>query len=396
MTRAFTFLAWGLLLLSLTACSQRQTPETVTTSPSPVGVPPPLSTRALPPSPQQQPALLPAESPHKIGLLLPLSGPHENLGKGMLHAAEMALFEIEASSVTLLPQDTAQGGAFQAALKALDEGAELLVGPLFAAEVEAVKPLLAARRINLISFSTDQNVASSRTFILGFLPSQQIERITQFAKERGFTKIAALTPEDQYGQLINQTLKKLHMKGDIQVLGIIPYTKGDILEGNPGNERILEEIGLYKAKGMEALLIPEGGENLAYLMAILKPQLPLQILGSGQWDTAETFQNAAMGLEGGLFPSTASQERQSFEVRYREAYGQEPPRIATLAFDAIALAVNLAEKGYSVENLTFFEGFFGMDGLFRLTPHGLNERGLAVLEVTASGFRTVSPAPETF
>jgi ABC-type branched-subunit amino acid transport system substrate-binding protein len=314
----------------------------------------------------------------------------------MLQAAEMALFETGSSSVTLLPQDTAQGGAHKAALKALDAGAELLVGPLFAAEVEAIKPLLHTRHVNLISFSTDQSVASPHTFVLGFLPSQQIERITQFAKEKGLTRIAALTPEGQYGQLINQTLRKLHVKGDIQLLGIIPYTKGDILEGNPGNIRILEDIELYKTKGMEALLIPEGGENLAYLMAIVKPQLPFQLLGSGQWDTAETFRNASLGLEGGLFPSTTSQERQSFEARYREAYGQEPPRIATLAFDAIALAVSLADKGYTAQHLTFFEGFSGMDGLFRLTPQGLNERGLAVLEVTPSGFKTVSPAPETF
>jgi ABC-type branched-subunit amino acid transport system substrate-binding protein len=390
MTRAFNFLVGGLLLLSLTSCSQKQAPETVMTPP------PVVVEKSLPPLPQEKPAPLPVVTTHKIGLLLPLSGPHEALGRGMLQAAEMALFETGSSSVTLLPQDTAQGGAHKAALKALDAGAELLVGPLFAAEVEAIKPLLHTRHVNLISFSTDQSVASPHTFVLGFLPSQQIERITQFAKEKGLTRIAALTPEGQYGQLINQTLRKLHVKGDIQLLGIIPYTKGDILEGNPGNIRILEDIELYKTKGMEALLIPEGGENLAYLMAIVKPQLPFQLLGSGQWDTAETFRNASLGLEGGLFPSTTSQERQSFEARYREAYGQEPPRIATLAFDAIALAVSLADKGYTAQHLTFFEGFSGMDGLFRLTPQGLNERGLAVLEVTPSGFKTVSPAPETF
>lgn len=390
MTRVFNFLMWGVLILGLSSCSQKQAPETIVIPP-PVVTPPPQD-RPLPPLPTRS---VPRATSHKVGLLLPLSGPHENLGKGMLHAAEMALFETGSSSVTLLPQDTAHG-AHQAALKALDEGAELLLGPIFSSEVETIKPLLHARNVNLISFSTDQSVASNRTFILGFLPSQQIERITLFAKEKGLTKIAALTPNDQYGQLIAHTLKTLHARGDIQLLGITQYTKGDILEGNPGNARLLEEIELYKTKGLDALILPEGGENLGYLMAILKPQLPLQILGSGQWDTLTTLQNATAGLEGGIFASTTSQERQSFETRFKEAYGYEPPRIATLAFDATALAISLADKGYTLQNLTFSEGFSGMDGLFRLTPQGFNERGLAILEVTPAGFRTVSPAPESF
>lgn len=390
MTRAFNFLMWGVLILGLTSCSQKQAPEMMTT-PSPVIAPP----QEVPLPPLPEPTPVPSTTSHKVGLLLPLSGPHENLGKGMLQAAEMALFETGSSSVTLLPQDTAQG-AHQAALKALDEGAELLLGPIFATEVEAIKPLLHARNVNLISFSTDQNVASNRTFILGFLPSQQIKRITHLAKEKGLSKIAALTPDDQYGRLVGHTLKTLHSRGDIQLLGIIQYTKGDILEGNPGNARLLEEIELYKTKGLDALILPEGGENLGHLMAILKPQLPLQILGSGQWDTPTTLQNATVGLEGGLFASTTSQERQNFEARFKAAYGYEPPRIATLAFDATALAISLADKGYTLQNLTFAEGFSGMDGLFRLTPQGLNERGLAVLEVSSSGFRTLSPAPESF
>lgn len=393
MTRAFNFIIWGILILGLTSCSQKQAPETMVTSP-PVVAPPPKE-MPLPPLPKPANRPLPTPTSHKVGLLLPLSGPHENLGKGMLQAAEMALFETGSSSVTLLPQDTAQG-AHQAALRALDEGAELLLGPIFSAEVEAIKPLLYARNVNLISFSTDQNAASNRTFILGFLPSQQIERITHFAKEKGLSKIAALIPDDQYGRLINHTLKTLHSRGEIQLLGIIQYTKGDILEGNPGNARLLEDIALYKTKGLDALLIPEGGENLGHLMTILKPQLPLQILGSGQWDTPTTLQLAAAGLEGGVFASTTSQERQSFEARFKETYGYEPPRLATLAFDATAIAASLADKGYSLQNLTFSEGFSGMDGLFRLTPQGLNERGLAILEVSSSGFRTISPAPETF
>lgn len=386
MTRMLRFLMWGGLLIGLTSCGPKapQTPPVVTPPPTIKPVPPVLS-----PLPTPEPALI----THKIGVLLPLSGPHADLGQGLLEAAELALFEGESSSIALVPQDTARD-AHAAAQKALNEGAELLLGPVFAPEVTKIKPLLSSRQVNLICFSTDQTVAGHGTYVLGFLPSQQIERIVEYAKEKGLTKIAALTPQDQYGKLIDQTLRQLETQGRIQLLGITHYEKGDILDGNPGNSRILEEVTTYKSQGVDALLIPEGGENLALLMRLLGPQGSLKILGSGQWDTPETLH--IPGLEGGLFASTNPDGRENFEARFQKAYGHPPPRIAGLAYDAIALALALADKGYTSDNLTFSQGFAGTEGLFRLTPEGLNERGLAVLEVNPSGFRIASPAPQSF
>ena len=210
MTRTCRSLMWGILLIGLTSCGHRQAPEMVPTPRPPISRP---KVKPVPPVSEPAPIPEPAQPQfHKIGLLLPLTGEHAHLGKRLLDASEMALFEAGNSSVTLLPQDTAQG-AHQAALKALDEGAELLVGPIFAAEVEAVKPLLSARNVSLVCFSTDQNVAGNGTFILGFLPVQQIERVLSFAKEKGLSKIAALTPEGQYGRHIDQILKRLESQG---------------------------------------------------------------------------------------------------------------------------------------------------------------------------------------
>jgi branched-chain amino acid transport system substrate-binding protein len=378
------------ILLGLTSCGQKSVPET-TMAPQPQAP----QAKPLPPADVPPPTPVPAPTKgHKIGLLLPLSGPHADLGKGMLDAAEMALFETQSTSVTLLPQDTAKG-AHQAALKALGEGAELLLGPVFASEVEAVRPLLSARNVSLIAFSTDQSVAGNGSYIIGFLPSQQLERALTFSKEKGVTLFAALTPDNQYGQLIDKTLKHLDALGKIQLLGITHYTKADLLEGNPGNARILEEVSAYKTKGVEALVIPEGGENLAHLATLLNAQLPLKIIGSGQWDSSDTLRLSSF-LKEGIFASTDPQERQNFDTRFQSAYGYKPPRIATLSYDAVALAVALADKGYTPQNLTFSQGFSGIEGLFRLNSQGLNERGLSVLEVTPSGFRTLSPSAASF
>jgi hypothetical protein len=41
-------------------------------------------------------------------------------------------------------------------------------------------------------------------------------------------------------------------------------------------------------------------------------------------------------------------------------------------------------------------GFAGVNGVFRFLPNGLNERGLAVLEVRADRFAVIDPAPTSF
>jgi branched-chain amino acid transport system substrate-binding protein len=386
-TRALKSFFFGILILGLTSCSHRTEPEV-----APPAKPVTPQVKPVKPAPvkKQEPT---GPQTHKVGLLLPLSGPQADLGKGMLQAAELALFETGTTNVTLLPQDTNKG-AQVAVQKALDQGAELLLGPLFAADVQAVKPIARGRNISIVSFSTDHTIAGQGAYVLGFLPSQQIQRVASYAKEKGQTKVAAFTPNDQYGRLVDQTLKSLASNGSIQLLGITHYSRGDILEGNPGNAQLLEEMTSYKSKGVDAVIIPEGGENLAHLMRLLSPQKPFTVLGSGQWDASET--RSVPGIEGGIFASTDTLERQSFESRFRQAYGHTPPRLATLAYDATALAIALSDKGYTAQNLTFSQGFAGIDGLFRLTPQGLNERGLAVLEVNSSGFKTISPAPSSF
>ncbi|EKE10296.1 MAG: extracellular ligand-binding receptor [uncultured bacterium] len=389
MTRLFRFFMWSVLLIGLTSCGHQQPSETIIERKPPVAVP-----QKKPQVEAPKPTLQVPMS-HKVGLLLPLTGSHAKLGNHLLQAAELSLFEMGPSSLTLLPQDTTQGGAHKAALRALDAGAELLLGPLFAEDVKAIRPLVASRKVNLISFSTDQGVAGNGVFILGFLPSQQINQASNFAKTKGLTKVAALTPEDGYGKLVDQTLKQLNSQGKIKLLGITHYARGDILEGNPGNSRIKDEVSQYKSKGLQALFVPEGGENLSHLLKLLISQMPLTIVGSGQWDTQDTL-DLAFDLKENFFASPDPETRGQFIRRYEEVYGEKPPRIASLAYDAVALSAALVDKGYTQQNLTLPQGFMGMDGLFRLTPQGLNERGLAILEVTSIGFKTLNPAPRSF
>jgi branched-chain amino acid transport system substrate-binding protein len=151
--------------------------------------------RVAPPEEQAQPAepVLPPEV--RVGLLLPLSGPAEGLGRDMLEAAQMALFDVGENDLVLLPRDTGgtPAGARAAAAEVIEQGAEVILGPLFGPAVAAVSPLAAQADIRVLAFSNDASVATDGTFLLGFRPEEQVRRVVDYALASGM--LARPAPE---------------------------------------------------------------------------------------------------------------------------------------------------------------------------------------------------------
>src|SRR5581483_5867545 len=108
----------------------------------------------------------------RVGLILPLSA-QGNAGvaaQSMKNAAEMAIAEFKNPDIQLLVKDdggTPQG-AQQAAQQSLDEGAQIIVGPLFAQSVSAAAQVARPRGVPIIAFSTDANVAARGVYLLSF------------------------------------------------------------------------------------------------------------------------------------------------------------------------------------------------------------------------------------
>ena len=123
----------------------------------------------------------------RVGLLLPLSGPAEALGRDMLDAAQMALFDVGENELVLLPRDTAgtPAGARTAAADVIEQGAEVILGPLFGPAVAAVSPLAAQADIRVLAFSNDASIATDGTFLLGFRPEEQVRRVIDYALASG-------------------------------------------------------------------------------------------------------------------------------------------------------------------------------------------------------------------
>ena len=361
----------------------------------------PTTSTPAQPSAEPPPAAAIGTGQVRIGLILPLSA-QGNAGiaaASMKNAAEMALAEFKDPNIQLLVKDdggTPQG-AQAGAQQALDEGAELIIGPLFAQSVSAVASIARPRNIPVIAFSTDASVAARGVYLLSFLPESDVRRIVEYAAARGKRSFAALLPDNGYGAVVEAALQQevARRGGRVVTLEKYPLDPGRMSEAARRVAQSANQVdSILLADGADA--VPQVVQSLAASGVNLKR---VQLLGTGLWDDPRVFQTAQ--LEGGWFAAPESSGFRNFANRYRSRYGQDPVRTATLAYDAVALVAALVKQQpglqrFSEQTLTSPSGFAGIDGIFRFRPDGTNERGLAVLRVTPNGGQPVSPPPRAF
>jgi branched-chain amino acid transport system substrate-binding protein len=336
----------------------------------------------------------------KVALILPLSGTGNAAvaAQSMKNAAEMALAEFKSPDMQLLVKDDAgtAPGAQQAAQQALDEGAEIILGPLFALSVGPVAQLARSRNVPVIAFSTDANVAAHGVFLLSFLPESDVERIIGFAATQGKKSFAALVPDNAYGTVVEGAFKAAVARRNGRVVALEHYP----LDRNQmqGPARTIAQA----SNRADAIFIPDGADAVPTVVQALTAggidTKRVQLLGTGLWEDAQIFSTPA--LDGAWYAGPDSTGFRNFSARYRTRYGQDPVRTATLAYDAVALVAALIKtqgaQRFSEDTLTNASGFTGIDGLFRFKQDGTNQRGLAVLRVSPTGGQVVSPPPKGF
>jgi len=355
----------------------------------------------------QQPAAAPAGPPQqsmvagngqvKVGLILPLSaaGNAGVAALSMKNAAEMALAEFQNPNIQLLIKDDAGSaqGASQGAQQALGEGAEIILGPLFAASVPATAQVAHGRNVSCIAFSTDSSVAGRGVYLLSFLPESDVNRIVEYAASTGKRSFAALLPDNAYGNVVELAFKQAVARRGGRVAVFEKY----------GADRATPARTVAQALAQaDALLLADDGDSVVAtadaLTAAGANLRNIQMLGTGLWDNPRVLASAS--LQGGLFAAPDPSGFRAFAGRYRTRYGAEPVRTATLAYDSVALVAALARtqggQRYSPDVLTNPSGFAGIDGLFRFRADGTNERGLAVMRVGSGGSVPVAGSPKSF
>jgi ABC-type branched-subunit amino acid transport system substrate-binding protein len=251
----------------------------------------------------------------------------------------------------------------------------------------------------MIAFSSDEKVAGGGVYLLSFLAGRDVPRIVSYAASRGKHNFALLIPQSPYGRLAEEAFARSMGRsgGQAVIRATFPPNDANAMLGP-----VRQVANAMKAGQADALFLPAGPEDLQSLAPLLASNgvtsKGLQFLGTGQWDYPSIGRETA--LVGGWFPAPDPKGWSDFVGKYAKTYGSTPPRIASLGYDAVSLAVSLSPnppgQRYTATTLTRGSGFAGVDGLFRLLPDGTSERGLAILEVREYGPQVMEPAPNNF
>jgi len=359
----------------------------------PRGAPPPPPIAKPAPKPINPNGLPEDVARHRIALLVPLSGPNAAVGQSIADAAAMALADTGGKALRITNYDTAQG-AEAAARKALADGNKVFLGPLLSEDVHAVEGLAAAAGVPVISFSNDADAAGDDVWLLGFSPAQSIDRVVRFARSKGLTRFAGLTPPGIYGRNAANMLIRTAEAAGGSVVAMQSYQR------SPAS--LAAAIKTISKEKFDAVLIADSGRIAIASAPLIRKSsgAAVRILGTELWNTEPSLNNAP-AMAGAWFASVDDSLFKQFVSRYRARYGRTPYRLASLGYDAVLLTVRIAKDWrvgdrFPVDALADEGGFSGVDGAFRFAKGHIAERALAVHQLGAGGGTIVSPAPQGF
>ena len=337
----------------------------------------------------------------RIALLLPLSGSAAPIGQAMQQAAEMALFDTGAKELALAAYDSGESAetATEAYRKARTDGVALVLGPLFGTSAKALAPLVNQGGANVVSFSNDESAAQRGVWIMGIAAPPQVRRVVDYSVDAGIKRFAAFAPQTSYGEQMVRTLESHVAVRGGTVAGVELY--------DPNSADLVTAAKRLAERGSRARAgSPCSCRWRRPACRRRFPRWPPPASTTSPHNSsapacgtcpmsAPTRWRAVPGM-----PRPIRPRRADFERRFVATYGRPPNRLATLAYDGVSLAGNLARLkpggDFSAEAITNPNGWSGVDGIFRFLPDGRSERALAVIEVQSGRGTVVGPAPTTF
>lgn len=381
----------------MAACATAPGPAT----PPPPGPPPPVT---APPEAQVQtrdgvtPPFMRGREIVRVGLLLPFSlRPQE--AAALYNAAELALFDHGSQNTLLIPRDAGSDeiSANAAARALVNDGADIIIGPVLREGVAGASNVARANNIPVIGFSSDRTVAGNGVYLLSFQLEDEIARIVSYAASQNIRSIALLAPANEYGRRVEAALRAEAARNGVVVTQAQLYSRTDA-DASAAATALAASLRVQPAQG---ILIAESGSPLRAIGTALVrggvDQRQVRFMGTSVW-AGEAQREPS--LAGGWYVSPDPSSRAGFESRYQTTFGEEPTRLASLGYDAVALAALLSRdggpRGFSRARLENGEGFSGSDGLFRFRSNGAIERGLAIIEVRQGDVAVIESAPRSF
>ncbi len=343
--------------------------------------------------------------PVPVALLVPSGSPQAGdaaLARSLENSARLAMADLQNVQIDLRVYDTAgnANAAAAAAQQAVNDGAKIILGPVYAQAANAAGLAVLSKNVNVLSFSNNTSIAGGNVFVLGPTFDNTANRLVDFAGKQGKSGMVVVHSNDAAGQLGQTAIANALSGSRVSNVGTVGFDRSQqgVIDSVPAIKATVD------ASGADSIFLTATTAGALPLYSQLLPEAGVspattQFIGLTRWDIPQQTLDLP-GVQGGWFALPDPAKAQSYRARYQTTYGQAPHPISGLAYDGIAAIGALVGQGKSDaltgSALTQRAGFQGVGGIFRLLPNGTNERGMAVATIQNRQVVVIDPAPQSF
>ena len=343
-----------------------------------------------------------AEEKIKIGLLVPITGQHSEIGKSIIKSVRLAINKIDNPLIEILPRDTQSNPLITLRkAKELNEiGVKIIIGPVFNKNLiylDEIKDVIFLSLTNKI-INNPQNIIST-----GINSESQFNTISKFQKINEIKKTIILIPKENYKEEIEKAIQQSKIKVNKvhyyesdptkltnQIEEITKYfQRKQNLENEikrleksnkPNKKRETEDLKKLDTLGkvdFDAIIISDFDESLksittSLLYTDVSPK-DVYFITLNQWfDESLLKETSSQPI---YFPSINKENYDYFIKTYHETFNEYPNQLSFLSYDLIGLVYYLIVKNDFVVNKKMFlkkNMFKGKIGIFDIKNNKIN------------------------
>ncbi|MFP5214030.1 MAG: penicillin-binding protein activator [Acidobacteriota bacterium] len=349
-------------------------------------------------------------NPENVGVLIPLNGPFAKYGELVMKGLSTASAEWNEKHpqqpVNLVIKDAQNDG--DVAVKSFElltrnDGAIGVLGPLGAQATKSVAPMANRWNVPLLALtSSEDDESSDNPFVLHiFLDNREMLRtLVRHCKDKlGYTRFAALYPEDRYGQKLSKIFAEVVQEVGGNLMASVSYK-----EKTTDFKEPLQKLMTIARKNappsgvettpFEVLFLPDQVQTVS----MIAPQLPynnvlgVTLLGTNLWAEAPLVQAGGAYVDGAIFATPYFAESQSprvqaFRERFETLYNTTPSYLEAQAYDALMLllqarsALRTPDRTALMQSLVQTQGFEGVTGTYSFSADGKLQRNYRIMQV---------------
>ncbi|MDC3035801.1 ABC transporter substrate-binding protein [Candidatus Pelagibacter sp.] len=340
----------------------------------------------------------------KIGLLVPLSGDNEEIGKQILKATKMALKDINSQKIEIYPKDTESdpNKTLSAAIELGYMGINLVIGPVFYDNLSYLNEITNITFLSLTNKTLDlpKNVIST-----GINSTSQLNTIKKFLEINKIKKSIFLIPSLNYDLEIKKGIKNSKIKifkqhyydneptkltKQIEEITNYETRKQNLFDEitrlekseDPNKELKIENLKKrYTLGGLNfnSVIIADFDESLKSVITSLlytdvSPKDKYFITFNQWFDESLIVETNTQPL---YYPSINKENLREFEEKFYKSFGQIPNHLSLLSYDLVGLIYYLSLKDDLSEIKKVFKSknsFKGKIGIFDIENNKINHR----------------------